>query len=195
MAMKERLLRFRSFWIFPILAGVLLSLSLYTQPDTTPAMLLWLIPAGLFLWTLIEYGLHRFAFHPERRDTTFREMLSASHLRHHADPRDPDKVLVRTPFALGVSALLYVPLYAMSGDLFMTAGLMTGIWAGFLYYELVHYRVHCTSTNSGFIARQRRRHFHHHFAHPERCFGVTTPLWDVVFGTGRAKHGQPAEQE
>ena len=64
---------------------------------------------------------------------------------------------------------------------------MTGIWFGFLYYEYVHYRVHITAGNAGLLARQRRTHFHHHFANPEQCFGVTTPLWDYVFRT--SKHG------
>jgi sterol desaturase/sphingolipid hydroxylase (fatty acid hydroxylase superfamily) len=114
-------------------------------------------------------------------------MLTTSHIRHHENPRDPDKVLVHSAFAMAVSVLVYGLLYTVSRSLIVASGLMTGIWAGFLYYELVHYRVHCTATNSGFIARQRRRHFHHHFAHPDECFGVTTPVWDFVFGTGHRR--------
>ena len=30
---------------------------------------------------------------------------------------------------------------------------------------------------------QRRNHMVHHFKRPHQLFGVTTPLWDYVFGT------------
>ena len=30
---------------------------------------------------------------------------------------------------------------------------------------------------------KRRTHFYHHFTNNKRCFGVTSPLWDYVFGT------------
>jgi 4-hydroxysphinganine ceramide fatty acyl 2-hydroxylase len=29
----------------------------------------------------------------------------------------------------------------------------------------------------------RRHHFHHHFGHPTANHGVTSPIWDMVFGT------------
>jgi len=52
----------------------------------------------------------------------------------------------------------------------------------------------------------KKRHFRHHYADSSRDFGVSNPLWDVVFGTkstgkpgattrpGRARHraGHPA---
>jgi len=60
---------------------------------------------------------------------------------------------------------------------------MVGIWIGFLYYETVHYRVHVGDANRGWIARQRRMHFHHHFRNSKQSFGVTTPIWDYIFKT------------
>jgi sterol desaturase/sphingolipid hydroxylase (fatty acid hydroxylase superfamily) len=185
MAVKERFIRFRSFWIFPLLALILLTLSRQTELRSTWIALLWLVPMGFVLWTLLEYGLHRFAFHMDNRETVLGRILSSSHLGHHAAPRDPDKVLVHTSFAAPISILLLALLYGVTGDLFEAAGVMTGIWAGFLYYELVHYRVHCTASNFPFIARQRRVHFYHHFSNADYCFGVTTPVWDYVFGTAR----------
>jgi 4-hydroxysphinganine ceramide fatty acyl 2-hydroxylase len=74
-------------------------------------------------------------------------------------------------------------LYGLLRNLFSAAGVLVGVWAGFLYYESVHYRVHFNLSGSGFIARQRRTHFYHHFTNNRVCFGVTSPLWDYVFGT------------
>src|SRR5262249_9222158 len=112
-----------------------------------------------------------------------REFLNASHLGHHAAPRDPDRVLVHSIFALVVSAVLYALMYVLSRNAFSAAGIMAGVWAGFLYYEAVHYRVHFSLSGSGLVARQRRAHFYHHFTNNRKCFGVTSPIWDYVFGT------------
>jgi 4-hydroxysphinganine ceramide fatty acyl 2-hydroxylase len=185
MSLKERLYRFRSFWIFPTIAFVLLRLSMGAEPSRRPSELLWLFPVGVLLWTLLEYALHRFIFHIQvpLRDPRLREIVNASHLAHHASPRDPGKVLVRPGYGLVVSSILYGLIYLLTRSVFLTSGLVVGVWAGFLYYEAVHYRVHFTLSGSGFIARQRRAHFYHHFTNNKRCFGVTSPLWDYVFGT------------
>ena len=185
MSMKERLYRFRSFWIFPMLAFILIRFSMNAEPRHELSQLLWLLPVGIILWTLLEYGLHRFIFHIQvpLRNPWLREMVNASHLAHHASPRDPVKVLVRPGYGLVVSSIFYGLFYTLTRSVFLTSGLVVGVWAGFLYYEAVHYRVHFSLSGSGFIARQRRAHFYHHFTNNKRCFGVTSPLWDYVFGT------------
>jgi 4-hydroxysphinganine ceramide fatty acyl 2-hydroxylase len=184
MSLKERLYHFRSFWIFPLLSFVLIRLSLRLD-QTSSHRFLWLFPVGVLIWTLLEYGLHRFVFHVRvpLRNPQLREFVNSSHLLHHASPRDRNKVLVQPTFGLVVSAILFIATYISTGSLFSTTAIMTGIWAGFLYYEAVHYRVHFSLSGSGFIARQRRMHFYHHFTNNKRCFGVTSPLWDYVFGT------------
>ena len=168
---------FRSFWIFPLLAASLTYITSRIEVQRQYRELLWLFPIGVFAWTLLEYVLHRFVFHIH--------LDFASHLSHHAAPRDPDKLLVRPHYGLGISAVLFGILYFTTGSVFTAAGVLTGIWAGFLYYEAVHYRVHLSTAPSGFIARQRRAHFYHHFTNRERCFGVTSPFWDHVFRTLR----------
>jgi len=185
MNLKERLIRFRCFWIFPLLAVFLLYFTSKGGLKGSVDSLVWLVPAGLFLWTLLEYGLHRFAFHMQApvRNPVLREIINGSHLAHHASPRNLDTILVHPTFGLAVSAILYGVLFAILGNAFSASAVMTGIWIGFLYYEAVHYRVHFSLSNSGLIAMQRRRHFYHHFTNNKRCFGVTSPLWDYVFGT------------
>src|SRR4051812_17880511 len=181
MSVKERLVRFRSFWIFPLLGLFLL----YFTANGRILSLLWLVPTGVFIWTLLEYALHRFLFHIQIpiRNPQLRDIVNSSHLLHHASPRDPGKVLVHPVYGLAISSLLYGVLLVITRNAFSAAAVMVGIWAGFLYYEAVHYRVHFSLSGSGFIARQRRSHFYHHFTNNKRCFGVTSPLWDHIFGT------------
>jgi sterol desaturase/sphingolipid hydroxylase (fatty acid hydroxylase superfamily) len=185
MTMSERLYRFRSFWVFPVVALALVYLTSRVEPRKEFRSFLWLVPIGVLLWTLIEYGLHRFVFHIQipLRNPQMRELVNASHLTHHASPHDREKVLVKPSYGLVISAIVYGLLSAILQSFFSGAGVMVGIWAGFLYYEAVHYRVHFSLSPSGFIARQRRAHFYHHFTNNKRSFGVTSPLWDYVFGT------------
>src|SRR2546426_6291811 len=185
MKLKERLYRFRSFWIFPLTTVVLLAIASYAEPQRQRSDFLWLFPLGVLIWTLLEYVLHRFLFHIQipLRNPRLREIVNSSHLGHHASPRDPSKVLVHPTYGLAISSVLYGFLYLLSQSLFSAAAVMAGVWTGFLYYEAVHYRVHFSLSGSGFVARQRRAHFYHHFTNNKRCFGVTSPLWDYVFRT------------
>ena len=136
-----------------------------------------LFPFGVFLWTPIEYLLHRFVFH------RFRGIVGSFHHEHHAEPRNLKYLVVRPAYAVGVSALLVTGAWSLTGNFAQTACLMSGIWAGYVYYESVHYRVHFSSAAGGLIGLQRRAHFRHHFYNSKQCFGVTTPLWDYVFRT------------
>lgn len=179
------LMRFCSFWIFPLAACALLSLTIIREPGRRIFELAWLVPLGVLFWTLLEYCLHRFLFHWHSRSRRIKQLLHQLHLSHHQSPRDPDRILVRPLYSLSASALLLVTLYAMLGSLYFAAGLLSGMWLGFLYYEFVHYRVHLSASTWGLLVYQRRRHFYHHFVDSENCFGVTSPLWDVIFRTFR----------
>jgi len=181
--MKERVLRFRSFWIFPLLSILILEAGRRLEPESRLSDLVWLWLGGILSWTLLEYGFHRLLLHGEIRNPTLRGFISASHIGHHRAPRDPKQILVKPSFGIVISTMVLAILYAVTWSPFKTAGLMVGIWSGFLYYEAVHYRVHMSLRNSHLLQHQRRAHFHHHFSNSQRCFGVTSPLWDYVFGT------------
>jgi sterol desaturase/sphingolipid hydroxylase (fatty acid hydroxylase superfamily) len=182
MSIKERLYRFRSFWFFPLLGIGLLYLTFRDEPRNL-LHLFWLFPLGVLAWTLIEYGLHRFAFHVHVTNPKLRELINGSHMNHHRAPRDKDRLFVHVNYGLLISALIFGGLYAIFGRSDWVIGMICGIWAGFLYYESVHYRSHVTAATRGLIGRQRRAHFYHHFTDNTRCFGVTSPLWDYVFRT------------
>ena len=169
-------LQFRSFWIFPALAIVAITLSRRFSSDSSLVELLWLLPIGIFLWSLLEYVLHRFVFHMESDSDNL-------HIKHHRQPTDPALILVVPEFAILISMAIMAVLLLVTRNAFMTAGIMSGIWTGFLYYETVHYRVHVGDRTGSWISQQRHMHFHHHFRNSKRCFGVTTPIWDYVFRT------------
>ncbi|MGH7751288.1 MAG: sterol desaturase family protein [Gemmatimonadales bacterium] len=147
-------------------------------PGTTMAEL----AAGLVVWTILEYGFHRFLFHIVPSSAWLRQRQQ--HLLHHETPDDPTYFVVplwiSIPLAAGVWALLRAALGSGPGAALVTAGVMLG----YVAYELVHYRVHQGGRGGRLVRFWRRHHLYHHYADDHRCYGFTTPLWDYVFGTG-----------
>jgi sterol desaturase/sphingolipid hydroxylase (fatty acid hydroxylase superfamily) len=127
--------------------------------------------AGVFAWTLLEYVIHGVLGHAHRT------LVSGMHEVHHRDPR--------AVFALGA----WVPVALVLGGGWAIFGaaagviFLGGVAAGFAGYEFVHYRIHFSEPACALEGRLRARHLAHHFREPDAIFGVTTRLWDVVFGT------------
>ena len=136
-----------------------------------------LAAAGMFAWTVAEYVLHRAVFHhvPLIRD---------EHFAHHAAPRE----LIGTPTLVSVAifaALVYAPLVWLAGRGGASA-LSVGLLGGYLAYVAVHYAVHHESSHGiAYLARLKRHHALHHHGGTNCNFGVTTRVWDRVFGTLR----------
>lgn len=170
---------FFEFVLFP--PFVLVATLLAFRSSIPPQPVIWTIVfgAGLAAWTLIEYWLHRVLFHHA-------PILSRIHERHHHSPQE----LIGTP--AWASVLISVvavagPSWAVLGfDLgtAATAGLVSGyLWYVFVHYATHHWRPHRDS----YLYRARLRHARHHHLSHSGNFGVTTGLWDHVFGTGLEK--------
>ena len=105
--------RFCSFWIYPSLACLLLFLSLPQGPSWK--QLMWLIPLGWFIWSLLEFALHRFFFHWTPHHSRLKQIIRSLHVSHHGDSRNPDKILVRPIYSLTVSALFLAGFSTVTG--------------------------------------------------------------------------------
>ena len=137
-----------------------------------------LLALGAALWTLGEYVMHRFGMHALRG----RGLASREHLRHHAER---DSILESWYFAwAGVLAAGY-GLGSLGAAAVgpVGAGLGVGWVAGYGFYDWIHWRAHRRPVAHPYERWVRRHHFHHHFGHPTANHGVTSPVWDMVFGT------------
>jgi len=136
-----------------------------------PMSVLAALMAGLFAWTFIEYVIHAWLSH------TFQTFATPFHQGHHQDPHNVFAVRLWLPLAL-----LWIAVLAISGS---TTGVifLTGILAGFVIYEWVHYRIHFAPPRGRIVSWLRTRHLIHHMKTANRCFGVTSNLWDRAFGS------------
>ena len=150
-----------------------------TAPTLTVALYVG-IPLGVALWTFMEYVLHRFAFHEARGNN----YGSREHLRHHGSD---DTVLESWYLSwAGVLALSLLGIPSLGGALGLHQlgwGVGLGYLVGYGFYDWIHWRAHRRPIANGYEASVRKHHFTHHFHAPMRNHGVTTPVWDHVFGT------------
>jgi sterol desaturase/sphingolipid hydroxylase (fatty acid hydroxylase superfamily) len=142
-----------------------------------------LMALGMLVWTLIEYLLHRFLLHYRPQAPAILEVMEKLHLGHHRDPRNEAKITVPIAGSLPIAGALLGLFRLMAASWQAAALLMAGTIAGYLCYETVHFWIHCGARGGRWLRRRRADHFCHHFKDQTRCFGVTTPLWDLVFGT------------
>ena len=139
--------------------------------------------AGLAIWTLTEYVMHRYAFHFVPRSRAGVGLAYLSHGVHHAYPRDPHRLVMPLVVSLPFSVMLLAVGYTVAGaEIYAFLG---GFGLGYLAYDLMHYSIHKYDAKSGVMQWLRLYHFQHHFASPDRQYGVSSPIWDYVFRTGR----------
>ena len=133
---------------------------------------------GAIAWTLCEYILHRFIGHSRSPLGSF----TKEHRDHHRQGDYFMPILKKVRISLqviGALALVSSLLINLNSGLAFTFGFASL----FLSYEVLHKRAHTHAPLNRYGYWLRRHHFSHHFSAPRKNFGVTTPIWDLIFGT------------
>ncbi len=171
-----------------VIWGPITVLLLYLSVQTaTVGVLLGAFFLGLFLWTLGEYTLHRFLFHYEAKSERAKRIFFLFHGVHHAQPQDKTRLVMPLPVSIPL-ALIFYGLFHLVFAVLLKAPqwvnpLTAGFMLGYLIYDLTHYATHHFPMRSGFAKYLKRYHMAHHYKDPNSRFGVSSPLWDWVFGT------------
>jgi 4-hydroxysphinganine ceramide fatty acyl 2-hydroxylase len=162
-------------------------LQLHLLPTVSPAAFAKFVPCyllGCLIWTLLEYFLHRFLFHLDDHlpDANWALMLHfLLHGVHHYLPMDRLR-LVMPPLLFFV---LETPFTKLAHVLFpkaMANGIIAGAFTFYIGYDCMHYALHHTRLPQ-YMTEMKRYHLAHHYKNFELGFGVTSKIWDVVFGT------------
>ncbi len=176
----------RVHWTVPLLIFIpiiavflVLAWRHYALPHTS--ILLFAL-SGLVFWTLTEYVLHRFVFHFHPKSAWGKRVHWTFHGVHHDYPSDPLRLVMVPSISLPLAALFYLLFVAVIGAA-GAAAFTAGFLAGYLFYDMTHYAVHHFPVKGRVFGTLREWHMRHHFQDPGNGFGVSSPLWDLVFGT------------
>ena len=142
---------------------------------------------GIFAWTLTEYTLHRFVFHYRARTARQERIVFLFHGVHHAQPKCKTRLVMPPIVSVPLALLFYGAYSVVVGRLLgapqWIAPLFAGFVLGYLCYDLTHYATHHLPMRRGYLKLVKRYHMLHHYKTPGLRFGVSSPLWDHVFGT------------
>ncbi len=148
--------------------------------------------AGVVLWTLVEYLLHRFAFHFPRRGPVSSTVALLVHGHHHHYPADPRRIVATPAQSLSLFVLLGAALWFLFGVVAahaFVAPTLAGTVLGYLGYEWAHWSAHHRRPRTAWGKVLKRHHLEHHHRSRDGQWGISTTVWDHIFQTTRRSSG------
>ncbi len=137
--------------------------------------------AGMFFWTLFEYIMHRFVFHWVAESDRAKKIVYVLHGNHHHFPRDKERLFMPpVPSLILASVIFLIMNLVMGRNVFM---FFPGFILGYLLYGTTHYAIHAWNPPFKWMKPLWRNHHLHHYKDEHQGFGVSTTIWDRVFGT------------
>jgi sterol desaturase/sphingolipid hydroxylase (fatty acid hydroxylase superfamily) len=162
------------------LGVVLIWLFSNVRPTVSVATIILITVIGYFTWTLAEYMMHRFLYHKSSDGSYNSRFKYMFHGVHHEYPNDSERLVLPPVPSLLIAGIFLGLFYLLMNDWAYIFG--TGFLWGYLSYMNVHFIIHRYEAPVRFNFWWKH-HTIHHFQQHDRAYGVTTSLWDRVFGT------------
>lgn len=135
---------------------------------------------GFLLWTLGEYLMHRFLYHKIHDASYDSGFQYVFHGIHHQYPSDEERIILPPIPGLAIAGLFLGFFYLTMGHFGFAFG--AGFLMGYLVYISIHWMVHNKPVPEKFNFWWTHHNIHHYQQH-DKAFGVSTPIWDIVFRT------------
>jgi sterol desaturase/sphingolipid hydroxylase (fatty acid hydroxylase superfamily) len=87
--------------------------------------------------------------------------------------------------SLPIATVYFLSAWVVTGSLHAASYLFAGLAAGYSCYEWLHFQAHHRRPRLRVFKYLKMYHLLHHHDTPELRFGVSSPLFDMVFGTFR----------
>jgi sterol desaturase/sphingolipid hydroxylase (fatty acid hydroxylase superfamily) len=137
--------------------------------------------SGMFFWTFFEYLMHRYAFHAVADSERAQKFIYTMHGNHHHFPRDKERLFMPpVPSLIIASVLFFLYRLVMGNYVFM---FFPGFMLGYLLYGSMHYAIHAWNPPFRWMKPLWRNHHLHHYKDEHKGYGVSSTIWDRVFGT------------
>jgi sterol desaturase/sphingolipid hydroxylase (fatty acid hydroxylase superfamily) len=141
-----------------------------------------LIIIGMFVWTLTEYTLHRFIFHFQPKSKFGQRIHFIFHGVHHDYPNDSRRLVMPPGVSIPLAVFFYFLFKFILGSAFVSP-FFIGFLIGYLFYDITHYAIHHFNMHSKFWLALKNHHVKHHYQDPDKGYGVSSPIWDIIIGT------------
>jgi len=141
---------------------------------------------GIFAWTLAEYLLHRYVFHFNAKSEFGKKIHFMFHGVHHDYPSDSKRLVMPPSVSIPLAVLFFFLFRLIIGE-FMMLPFFAGFILGYLFYDITHYAIHHFNMHSKFWLEIKNHHMLHHYQDEYKGYGVSTPFWDLIFGTNFKK--------
>ncbi|MBE8723165.1 fatty acid hydroxylase [Sphingobacterium sp. Ka21] len=171
------------FWVPVIIYFIWKS---YAQGAMSVGSVVLYFLLGLAFWTLAEYVLHRWVFHFEPKSAWGRRIHFIFHGVHHDYPKDRLRLVMPLSASIPMATIIYV-LFSLFFAEYTLSAFFSGFLLGYLIYDECHYAMHHANFKSGLFKKIKDHHMLHHYSDPEKGFGVSSYLWDLIFGSGFPK--------
>jgi sterol desaturase/sphingolipid hydroxylase (fatty acid hydroxylase superfamily) len=180
--------------IYGVLA--LIAIGLYIEWPATPLQTLASVVLAIFIYPLVWYILHRWVLHSRWmfKIPPLASTWKRIHYDHHQDPNHLEVLFGALHTTLPTIAVATAPIgYAIGGFGGACAAVATGLMTTCVY-EFCHCIQHLAyKPKSKWLAEIKRRHMAHHFHDETGNFGITSFLWDKLFGTFYDRPERPAK--
>ncbi len=150
--------------------------------DMSPISIAVLIVPGILTWTFTEYWVHRVPFHYPAKSALGKRLVYLYHGVHHDVPNDKRRLVMPPAGGVIVMAVLWF-LFSLVIPSPWIEPFFAFFIVGYLIYDYLHYASHHFTFKSKPMIALTRHHLRHHYTSEESRFGVSSPLWDWVFGT------------
>lgn len=137
--------------------------------------------AGWVVFTWVEYNAHRYIFHMATYSKLRSTIQYTIHGVHHEYPKDKDRLAMPPILSLSIATILLLVLRLVMGD--YVFAFLPGFLVGYSVYLGIHYIIHVFPPPQNFFRVLWVNHSIHHYKDGELVFGVSSPLWDYIYGT------------
>lgn len=142
--------------------------------------------SGMIFWSLFEYSIHRFVFHFFAESERAKKIVYVIHGNHHEYPRDKERLFMPAVPSLILASTIFSLMFLvgyLTGVSNYVFAFFPGFIFGYLIYGSMHYAIHAWNPPFKWMKPLWRNHHLHHYKNEELGFGVSSTLWDHVFGT------------
>lgn len=167
--------------IFILYSMSLLGYSIYSVQTLSVIQTVSFFFLGLFVFTLVEYVMHRYLFHISTSTKKREKFQYTLHGVHHEYPKDKERLAMPPVMSITISTMLLFIFKFFIGDIVFA--FLPGFLVGYAGYLVMHYVQHIFKAPKGFFNSWWANHAVHHYKDQTKAYGVTSPFWDHIFGT------------